>query len=59
VVIPKSVREALQIQPGQEFHMYVLDGSIRLSKPGSFKDLRGIAKGMRWKEDDRDHSERF
>jgi AbrB family looped-hinge helix DNA binding protein len=59
VVIPKSVREALKIRPGQELHMYVLDGRIRLSKPGSIKDLRGVAKGMRWKDDYRDHTERF
>jgi AbrB family looped-hinge helix DNA binding protein len=59
VVIPKNVREQLQIKPGVELHVYVLDGTIRLSLPRSIKDLRGIAKGMRWKNEDRDHSERF
>jgi len=59
VVIPKNVREQLQIKPGVELLVYVLDGTIRLSLPRSIKDLRGIAKGMRWKNEDRDHSERF
>jgi AbrB family looped-hinge helix DNA binding protein len=59
VVIPKDVREQLQIKPGVELLVYVLDGTIRLSLPRSIKDLRGIAKGMRWKNEDRDHSERF
>ena len=59
VVIPKNVREQLQIKPGVELLVYVLDGTIRLSPPRSIKDLRGIAKGMRWKNEDRDHSERF
>jgi len=51
VVIPKRVREELQLKPGQELIVYVLDGSIRFSKPRSIKDLRGIAKGMKWKDD--------
>jgi AbrB family looped-hinge helix DNA binding protein len=59
VVIPKRVREELQLQPGQELNVYVFEGTIRFSKPRSIKDLRGIAKGLKWKEEDRDHSERF
>ncbi len=59
VVIPKKVREELQLKPGVELHVYVLDGTIRLSPPRSITRLRGIAKGMRWKNEDRDHSERF
>jgi len=59
VVIPKRVREQLQLKPGQELIVYVFDGSIRFSKPRSIKDLRGIAKGMQWKDEDRDHTERF
>jgi len=59
VVIPKRVREELQLKPGQELIVYVFDGSIRFSKPRSIKDLRGIAKGMQWKDEDRDHTERF
>jgi AbrB family looped-hinge helix DNA binding protein len=59
VVIPKRVREELQLRPGQELQIHVLDGTIRLSRPGSIKELRGIAKGMTWKDEDRDHTERF
>lgn len=59
VVIPKRVREQLQLKPGQELNVYILDGTIRFSKPRSIRDLRGIAKGMKWKDEDRDHTERF
>ncbi len=59
VVIPKRVREELQLQPGQELNVYILDGTIRFSKPRSIQELRGIAKGMKWKDEDRDHTERF
>jgi AbrB family looped-hinge helix DNA binding protein len=59
VVIPKRVREELQLKPGQELQVYVLDGTIRLNRPTSIEDLRGIAKGMKWKDEDRDHTERF
>lgn len=59
VVIPKKVREELQLKPGQELQIYILDGTIRLRRPRSIKELRGIARGMTWKDDYRDHSERF
>jgi AbrB family looped-hinge helix DNA binding protein len=59
VVIPKRVREELQLRPGQELIVYILDGTIRFSKPRSFKELRGIAKGMKWKDDYRDRNDRF
>jgi AbrB family looped-hinge helix DNA binding protein len=59
VVIPKLIREELRIEPGQELMMYSLDGSLRLVPHRSVKELKGIAKGMRWKEEYRDLSERF
>lgn len=59
VVIPKRVREELGLQPGQELQVFVLDGDIRLHRPRSIKELRGIAKGIAWKDDYRDHTERF
>ncbi len=59
VVIPKKVREELALRPGQELQIYVLDGTIRLHRPRSIKELRGIAKGITWKDDYRDHTERF
>ena len=59
VVIPKKIREQLELQPGEELQIYLLDRSIRIHRPRSIKELRGIAKGMVWKDEDRDHSERF
>ena len=59
VVIPKALREELRIEPGQELLMYSLDGSLRLVPRRSIKELRGIAKGLRWKDEYRDHTERF
>jgi AbrB family looped-hinge helix DNA binding protein len=59
VVIPKKVREGLKLEPGQELNIYVLDGTIRLHPPRHIKELRGAAKGMKWKDDYRDHSDRL
>jgi AbrB family looped-hinge helix DNA binding protein len=59
VVIPKRVREVLELKPGEELQIYILDKSIRLHRPRSIKELRGMAKGMQWKDEDRDHTERF
>jgi AbrB family looped-hinge helix DNA binding protein len=59
VVIPKALREELKIEPGQELLMYALDGSLRLVPRRSIKELRGIAKGLKWKDEYRDHTERF
>lgn len=59
VVIPKKVREQLALKPGEELQIYVLNGGLRLSRRRSIKELRGMAKGMIWKDSDRDHTERF
>jgi AbrB family looped-hinge helix DNA binding protein len=59
VVIPKTIREELRIEPGQELLMYSLDGSLHLVPHRSIKELKGIAKGMRWKDEYRDNTERF
>lgn len=59
IVIPKDIREQLQLKPGDELQMYVLDRSIRIHRPRSIKELRGIAKGLEWKDDYRDRNERF
>ena len=59
VVIPKAIRDELQIESGQQLVMYTLDGSIHLVPSRSVKELRGIAKGMRWKDEYRDRTERF
>jgi AbrB family looped-hinge helix DNA binding protein len=59
VVIPKDVRKQLDLEPGQELQVYVLDGAIHLQKPKSIEDLKGIAKGMKWKDIYRDRYDRF
>ncbi len=59
VVIPKKIRETLQLRPGEELQIYILERSIRLQRPRSIKELRGIAKGMQWKDDYRDRNDRF
>ena len=59
VVIPKRIREELKLKPGEKLQIYLFENSLRLQRPRSIKCLRGIAKGMIWKDEDRDHSERF
>jgi len=59
VVIPKHVREQLNLRPGEELQVYVLDAAIHLHRPRSIQDLRGIAKGMKWKDAYRDRFDRF
>ncbi len=59
IVIPKRLREELKLRPGEELQIYLLDGTVRVHRPRSIKELRGIAKGMQWKDEDRDHTERF
>jgi AbrB family looped-hinge helix DNA binding protein len=57
IVIPKELREKLKLRPGQKLFIYELDGSLRLDPPRSIRELRGMAKGIRWEEGDRDHTE--
>jgi AbrB family looped-hinge helix DNA binding protein len=59
VVIPKEIREELELKPGEELQILLLDKSIRIHRPRSIKELRGIAKGMQWKEEYRDRNDRF
>jgi AbrB family looped-hinge helix DNA binding protein len=59
VVIPKEAREELKIKPGQELLVTIADGKLQMDPPRSIKELYGIAKGMKWRDEDRDHSDRF
>ena len=43
--VPKEVREAMQLQPGQQFEMIPMGSIIQLIPKTSIKDLRGIARG--------------
>ena len=45
VVIPKEIREKLELRPGEELQVYLHERFIYLHRPRSIKELRGIAKG--------------
>ena len=56
VVIPKSVREALQLRPGQKMQVVEYEGRIELIPERDIKELRGFLKGINTKferEEDR------
>jgi AbrB family looped-hinge helix DNA binding protein len=59
ILIPKELREEMKIRPGQELLMYIYEGSLRLSTNRPVTELRGMAKGMRWRREDRDRRDRF
>ena len=59
IVIPKLVREKLNIHVGQELLVYAFDGALRIEIPKPITELRGIARGIRWERSDRDRNDRF
>jgi AbrB family looped-hinge helix DNA binding protein len=59
IVIPKAIREELKIQPGQELFMYLYEGKLHIDIHRPITELRGMAKGMKWKDDYRDRNDRF
>ncbi len=59
IVIPKELRERLKLKPGQKLFMFVIGDKIHLEVPRPISELRGIAKGMSWKDDYRDRNDRF
>jgi AbrB family looped-hinge helix DNA binding protein len=58
VVIPKKIRQQLELKPGEELQIYLLDRSIRIHRPRNIKELRGIAPGLKW-DDYRDRNDRY
>jgi len=46
IVIPKAVREALHLRPGQKMQVVEYDGRIELTPERDIKDLRGFLKGI-------------
>ena len=46
VVIPKAVREALGLYPGQKMQVVEYGGRIELIPERDFKELRGFLKGI-------------
>jgi AbrB family looped-hinge helix DNA binding protein len=46
VVIPKAVREALHLRPGQKMQVVEYEGRIELIPERDVKELRGFLKGI-------------
>lgn len=46
VVIPKSIREALNLRPGQKMQIVEYGGRIELIPERDIKELRGFLKGI-------------
>jgi len=46
VVIPKSVREKLQLRPGQKMQVIEYNGRIEFIPERDIAELRGFLKGM-------------
>lgn len=56
VVIPKSIRETLQLRPGQKMQIFEFEGRIELIPEPDIKQLHGFLKGINTeykREDDR------
>jgi len=56
VVIPKTVREALNVRPGQKLQVIEYAGRIELVPERDIKELRGFIRGINTefsREDDR------
>ena len=43
--LPKALREAMHLQPGQQFELIPTGSVIQLVPKTSIKELRGIARG--------------
>lgn len=46
IVIPKAVRESLQLRPGQKLRVVEYDGRIEFIPERDITELRGFLKGM-------------
>ncbi len=46
IVIPKSIRKALCLKPGQKMHVVEYEGRIELIPDKDIKELRGFLKGI-------------
>lgn len=45
ISLPKEVREAMHIQPGQQFEFIPMGTILQLAPKTSIEELRGIARG--------------
>ncbi len=46
VVIPKKIRETLQLKPGQKMRVVEYDGRIELIPDRAISELKGFLKGI-------------
>ena len=46
VVIPKEIRDALQLRPGQKMRVIEYDGRIEMIPDRDISELRGFLKGI-------------
>jgi AbrB family looped-hinge helix DNA binding protein len=46
VVIPKEIRDALQLRPGQKLRVIEYDGRIEMIPDRDISELRGFLKGI-------------
>jgi AbrB family looped-hinge helix DNA binding protein len=46
VVIPKNIRDALQLRPGQKMKVIEYDGRIELIPDRDISELKGFLKGI-------------
>ena len=46
IVIPKTIREALHLQPGQKLQVIEYAGRVELIPERDIKELRGFLKGI-------------
>lgn len=46
VVIPKTIRDALRLRPGQKIRVIEYDGRIELIPDRDISELRGFLKGI-------------
>jgi len=46
VVIPKNIRDALKLRPGQKMRVIEFDGRIELIPDRDISELRGFLKGI-------------
>jgi AbrB family looped-hinge helix DNA binding protein len=58
IVIPKEIRERLDLKPGQQVTLIDRGGYVALVPERPISELRGIAKGMPT-DDYRDETDRF
>jgi AbrB family looped-hinge helix DNA binding protein len=58
IVIPKEIRERMDLRPGQVVSLIDRDGMITLVPQRPLSELRGIAKGASY-EGYRDKTDRF